>query len=68
MDLIIWTDGLYQLIPVTKKMMEGIVISADISCFDWCDILRLTLTEYVDTLNSYMMKDGSGAFFGCMCK
>jgi len=49
-------------------MMEGIVISADIGCFDWCDILRLTLTEYVDTLTSYMMKDGSGAFFGCMCK
>ena len=26
MDLIILNDGLYQLIPVTKQIMEGIVI------------------------------------------
>jgi len=33
MDLIILNDGLYQLIPVTKKLMEGIVITADIDLF-----------------------------------
>ena len=68
MDLIILNDGLYQLIPVTKKLMEGIVITADIDCFDLCDILRLKLTGYVDTLNLHMMNDGSGVFVGCMCR
>jgi len=41
MDLIILNDGLYQLIPVTKQIMEGIVITAEINCFDLCDILRI---------------------------
>ena len=68
MDLIILNDGLYQLIPVTKKLMEGIVITADIDCFDLCDILRIKLTGYVDTLNLHIMNDGSGNFIGCMCK
>tara|TARA_R100000455_G_scaffold23873_1_gene12680 strand:- start:313 stop:519 length:207 start_codon:yes stop_codon:yes gene_type:complete len=68
MDLIIVNDGLYQLIPVTKEIMEGIVITADVSCFDLCDILRLKLTGYVDTLNLHMMNDGSGNFVGCMCR
>ena len=68
MDLIILNDGLYQLIPVTKQIMEGIVITAKINCFDLCDILRLKLTGYVDTLNLHIMNDGSGNFIGCMCK
>ena len=68
MELIILNDGLYQLIPVTKQMMEGIVITADIDCFDLCDILRIKLTGYVDTLNLHIMKDGSGSFIGCMCR
>jgi len=67
-DLIILNDGLYQLIPVTKEIMEGIVITADINCFDLCDILRLKLTGYVDTLNLHIMNDGSGNFIGCMCR
>jgi hypothetical protein len=68
MDLIILNDGLYQLIPVTKQLMEGIVITADIDCFDLCDILRIKLTGYVDTLNLHMMNDDSGNFIGCMCR
>ena len=68
MDLIILNDGLYQLIPVTKKLMEGIVITAEIDCFDLCEILRLKLTGYVDTLNLHIMNDGSGNFMGCMCR
>ena len=68
MDLIILNDGLYQLIPVTKQIMEGIVITAEINCFDLCDILRLKLTGYVDTLNLHIMNDGSGSFMGCMCR
>tara|TARA_R100001086_G_scaffold106807_1_gene53789 strand:+ start:505 stop:711 length:207 start_codon:yes stop_codon:yes gene_type:complete len=68
MDLIIFNDGVYQLIPVTKQIMEGIVITADIDCFDLCDILRIKLTGYVDTLNLHIMNDGSGDFIGCMCR
>ena len=68
MDLIILNDGLYQLIPVTKEIMEGIVITAEINCFDLCDILRLKLTGYVDTLNLHILNDGSGAMMGCMCR
>ena len=67
MDLIILNDGLYQLIPVTKQIMEGIVITAEMNCFDLCDILRLKLTGYADTLNLHIMNDGSGSFVGCMC-
>ena len=68
MDLIILNDCLYQLIPVTKKIMEGIVITAEINCFDLCDILRIKLTGYADTLNLHIMNDGSGSFVGCMCR
>ena len=67
MELIILNDGLYQLIPVTKEIMEGIVITAEVNCFDLCDILRLKLTGYVDTLNLHIMDDGS-AMIGCMCR
>ena len=68
MDLIILNDGLYQLIPVTKEIMEGIVITAEISCFDLCDILREKLTGYVDSLNLHIMNDNSGNFIGCICR
>ena len=66
MELIILNDGLYQLIPVTKEIMEGIAITSEINCFDLCDILRLKLTGYVDTLNLHIMNNGSGSFIGCM--
>ena len=66
MDLIILNDGLYQLIPVTKEILEGIELFDEISCFDLCDILRLKLTGYVDTLNLHIMNDGSGSMMGCM--
>ena len=68
MDLIILNDGIYHLIPVTKKLLEDIVITQDVDCFELCDILRLKLTGYVDTLNLHIMKDGIGAFYGCMCR
>jgi len=67
-DLIILNDGLYQLIPVTKQIMEGIVITGEIDCFNLCDILRIKLTGYVDTLNLHIMNNGSGNFIGCMCR
>ena len=68
MDLIILNDSLYQLIPVTKQIMDGIVLTSEVDCFELCDILRLKLTGYVDTLNLHMMKDGTGTLVGCMCR
>ena len=68
MDLIILNDGLFQLIPVTKEIMKDIVITAEVSCFDLCDILRAKLTGYVDSLNLHIMNDGSGDFYGCICR
>ncbi len=70
MDLIILNDGLYQLIPVTKEIMESIKLidPAGLTCFDICDILRLKLTGYANTLNLYIMNDGSGSMVGCICR
>ena len=68
MELIILNDGLYQLIPVSKTMMEHIHLSVPVNCMDLCEILRLKLTGYVDTLNLHIMNDGSGSLTGCMCR
>ena len=68
MELIILNDGLYQLIPVTKQMLEGVELISEANCFDVCDILRLKLTTYHDApFNYHVMNDGSGYFFGCIC-
>ena len=67
MELIILNDGLYQLVPVTKQMMEHMsLLVNELSLFDLCDILRLKLTTYSDTLNAHIMNDGSGHFYGCI--
>ena len=70
MDLILLNnDELYQLVAVTKQMMEGISLLADVDCFDLCDILRLHLTTYYEPpWNVHVMNDGSGYFYGCICK
>ena len=68
MELIILNDGLYQLIPVSKTMMEHIHLSVPVDCMELCEILRLKLTGYVDTLNLHIMNDGSGSLVGCMCR
>ena len=69
MELIILNDGLYQLIPVTKQMMEGIELFNEVDLFDLCDILRLKLTTYHDyPINRHVMNDGSGDFYGCIMR
>ena len=71
MELIILNEGLYQLVPESTQMMEGITLLDRllVDCFDLCDILRLKLTTYYgDPMNAHVMNDGSGDFFGCICK
>jgi hypothetical protein len=67
MDLIILNDGMYHLIPVTKEMLKEIALVAQVSCFDICEIIRLKWTTYSKLLNAYVMNDGSGDFYGCIC-
>ena len=69
MELILLNDGLYSLVSVTQEMMKGVEILADVDCFDLCDILRLHLTTYNDfPINVHVMKDGTGDFYGCICR
>ena len=69
MDLIILNDGTYQLIEVTKQMLQGVELVGKIDCSSLCEILRLKLSTYADyPLNLHMMNDGSGDFYGCMCR
>jgi hypothetical protein len=52
MDLIILNDGLYQLVAVTKEDDGGYLITGKkyVDCFDLCDILRLHLTTYHESM------------------
>ena len=68
MELIILDDGMYHLVPVTKQMTASIELLAEVDCFDLCDILRLHLTTYHEAWNAHIMNDGSGDFYGCICK
>ena len=66
-DLIIYNDGMYSLVPVTKQMMADMMLFGQLNFFDLCDIIRLKLTTYADyPINAHVMNDGSGDFFGCM--
>ena len=69
MDLIILTDGVYHLVPVTEEMLVNIKLFKDTVIYsDLCDILRLKLTTYTESINAHVMNDGSGDFFGCIWK
>ncbi len=69
MDLIILSDGLYHLVPVTKAMVGDLKLFAEVDCFDLCDIIRIKFTTYADyPINQHIMNDGSGDFIGCMCR
>ena len=45
MDLIILTDGVYHLIPVTKAMLADMALFSNVNCFDLCDILRMMMSQ-----------------------
>jgi hypothetical protein len=70
MDLIILTDGMYHLVPVTEEMLANIKLFKDTVIYsDLCDILRIKLSTYMEPpFNQHVMNDGSGYFFGCIWK
>ena len=67
-EMIILDDGMYHLIPVTKELLKNLMIVVEVDCFELCDILRLKLTTYSESINTYMMNDDSGDFYGCICR
>ena len=68
MELIILDDGIYSLVKVTKEMMKQIELFSKVDCFDLCDIIRLKLTTFNEFVNRHVMNDGSGDFYGCICR
>ena len=70
MDMIILTDGMYHLVPVTEEMLANLKLyKATVKYADLCDILRIKLSTYApDPINAHMMNDGSGDFFGSIWK
>ena len=69
MEIILQVDGVFSLVQVTKQMLADTkIIVKGLDCFDLCDIIRLKLTTYSDNLNQHFMNDGSGFFYGCICK
>ena len=68
MELIILDDGIYSLVKVTKEMMKQIELFSKVDCFDLCDIIRLKLTTFNEFANRHVMNDGSGDFYGCICR
>ena len=69
MEIIILSDGLFHLVEVTKEMTKGITLVSDVDCFELCDILRIKLSTYHDApFNQHIMNDGSGDFYGCICR
>ena len=68
MEIIILDDGMYHLVSVTKEMLKDLILVAKVDCFELCEILRLKLTTYSESINAHMMNDGSGDFYGCICE
>ena len=63
MDLILLNDGLYSLVSVTKEMMQGIEIMAEVDCFDLCDIVSVCILQHIydaPITMYHVMNDGSG--------
>jgi len=48
-------------------MTANLKIFSQVDCFNLCDVLRLHLSTYSDSLNAHVMHDGSGDLFGCIC-
>ena len=61
--------SLQELIKSDTAIRKGIEIMQEVDCFDLCDILRLHLTTYYEApFNVHVMNDGTGNFYGCICR
>jgi|TARA_R100001460_G_scaffold8325_2_gene20716 hypothetical protein len=63
MDILIFRNGLYQLVPLTPELLVGESFQ---DCFDFCNKIREKLAIYQEEVNVYVLENGA-FFFGCMC-
>ena len=68
MEMIILDDGMYYLVSVTKEMLTDLMLVVEVNCFELCDILKLKLTTYSESINAHIMNDDTGDFYGCICR
>ena len=70
MELIILTDGMYHLVPVTEEMLANLkLFDKTVEYANLCEILRIKLSTYYDyPMNRHVLNDGTGDFFGCIWK
>ena len=54
MDIILFTNDLYHLVPVTKTMLAHLEIPKGVDCFELCEIIR----------ENIKFKE---KFMGCIC-
>ena len=66
MSMIILQDGTYYLVEVTRHLFTGLSLPETIDLFSLCEVLRHEYTTYLEHMNKYVMKDGSGLFYGCI--
>jgi len=67
MDLIIFADSLYHLVPVTKTMLSEISISKGVDCMELCDVIRENFTTYISNKNIHIINGSKNLFIGCIC-
>ena len=60
--MILLIGGMYILEPSDIKLQAGFY------CGDYGDILREQLADYDSEQNRWILKDGTGDWFGVMCK
>ena len=73
-----WNDGIVlsetgiaATLALGSEIASGgaLINQVGLTCFDLCDILKLKLTTYYEyPINAHVMNDGSGDFYGCICK
>ena len=54
MDLIFFDNNLWQLVPVTKTMLQDLSIPKGVDCFELCEIITKNFTFKQE-------------FMGCIC-
>jgi len=64
MDLIILGhDNIYTLYPLNYVFNFEIM-----DCFEYCDAFRKAMSTYNEEINRWVMNNGIGHFFGCVCQ
>lgn len=68
MEMILYQEGVFELVTVTKDMFVNATRPEVVDCFSLCDIIRNLHTTYLEHINKYIMKDSGAYFYGCLCR